>query len=206
MNCDPIARWYRYFEYLAFGRALQRRRLEFLDDVADARNVLILGDGDGRFTAEFVNRNPQAIVDSVDSSERMLQLAQRRVRNPNVRFRLGDARTIPLSGKYDLIVTHFFLDCFTDSDLNALLPRISGHCEPDARWVVSEFGLPISGVAQVFAKMLIRLMYFFFRLMTGLTVTQLPNYSAAFARHGFRVVREHTLLRGLLVSQIWKQQ
>jgi len=57
MNCDGIARWYRALEYLVFGRALERRRFEYLNDMADARHVLILGDGDGRFTAEFVRRN-----------------------------------------------------------------------------------------------------------------------------------------------------
>ena len=55
MNCDRIARCYRWLEYLFFGRALERRR-EYLDEVENARSVLILGD-DGRFTAEFLGRN-----------------------------------------------------------------------------------------------------------------------------------------------------
>lgn len=202
MNCDPIARWYRLFEYLAFGRVLQRRRLEFLDEVMDARSVLILGDGDGRFTEEFVKRNPQALVESVDLSARMIELAERRVGSGKVRFRVGDARTIPLGAKYDLIVTHFFLDCFTESDLDALVARLVGCCELGARWLVSEFGLPVSGVARVAAGALIRLMYFFFRMMTGLQITRLPNYSDVFARHGFQVVWKRTVLGGLLVSEM----
>ena len=59
-----------------------------MDAVADARSVLILGDGDGRFTAEFVKRNPVAVVDSVDLSRRMLELAEGRIgMRGNVRFR-----------------------------------------------------------------------------------------------------------------------
>ncbi len=51
VNCDRIARWYRWIEYAGFGRALERRREAFLDDVSDARRVLALGDGDGRALA-----------------------------------------------------------------------------------------------------------------------------------------------------------
>ena len=65
MNCDRIAHWYRPLEYLVFGRALEKRRFEYLGQVGEVRNALILGDGDGRFTAEFV----QAL--SAGASERL---------------------------------------------------------------------------------------------------------------------------------------
>ena len=136
MNCDGIARWYRALEYLVFGRALERRRLEFLDDVTDARQVLVLGDGDGRFTAEFVKRNPKATVDWVDLSSRMTEIAERRIGDAgvNVRFQVGDARTVSIAKKYDLVVTHFFLDCFTEDELEGLVARVLPNAvirEPD---------------------------------------------------------------------------
>jgi len=40
VNCDRIARWYRWIEYAGFGRALERRRKAFLTDIADARRGL----------------------------------------------------------------------------------------------------------------------------------------------------------------------
>jgi SAM-dependent methyltransferase len=204
MNCDPIAYWYRLFEYMIFGSALQRRRLEFLNEVADARRVLILGDGDGRFTAEFVNRNSSALVDSIDLSRKMLALAKRHAAGAtNVRFRLGDARTIDLTGPFDLVVTHFFLDCFTEADLEPLVARISAQCTPGARWIVSDFSLPPSGFGRSAAKALIRFMYFFFRVLTGLTVIRLPNYTAVLELHGFRLEERRTVWDRFLVSELW---
>jgi predicted membrane-bound spermidine synthase len=76
MNCDRIARCYRWLEYASFGRALERRRREYLHDAETAHSVLILGDGDGRFTAEFVSRNRVGVIDSVELSPRMLELAR----------------------------------------------------------------------------------------------------------------------------------
>jgi len=78
VNCDPIARWYRWFEYAGFGRALERRREAFLSDVADARRVLTLGDGDGRALEKLLAAAPHARVDYIDVSARMLQLARAR--------------------------------------------------------------------------------------------------------------------------------
>jgi SAM-dependent methyltransferase len=207
MNCDAIARWYRWLEYLAFGRALERRRREYLDEAANARSVLVLGDGDGRFTAEFVGRNREAIVDSVDLSPRMLALAKRRTADvSHVHFWRGDARTIELPRKYDLIVSHFFLDCFVACDLELLVERVSDAAYPEARWIVSEFCLPGSGIRRLAAGLLIKTMYWFFRIATGLTVNRLPDYSAALTRHGFLRVGHVSAGGGLLVSELWERR
>jgi SAM-dependent methyltransferase len=205
MNCDGIARWYRFLEHLVFGRALERRRLEFMEAVADARSVLILGDGDGRFTAEFVRRNPVAVVESIDMSGRMVELAKRRVTaHARVQCRVGDARTAELAGRYDLIVTHFFLDCLADAELAGLAARIAASCQPGARWLVSEFALPSAGLARLAAQALIRVMYFCFRVATGLRVTRLPNYAQALPAHGFRRATQREAAGGLLVSEVWE--
>ena len=204
MNCDGIARWYRALEYLVFGRALERRRFEYLNDMADARHVLILGDGDGRFTAEFVRRNSGATVESVDLSVKMIAMAEERVGGfpTNVRFRVGDARSIAFEGTYDLVVTHFFLDCFRNDELDGLVERVAERCDAGARWVISEFGLRESGIERTLAWALVRFLYFGFWLTTGLSVKRLPDYASALEKHGFQVVRRRAVLGGLLVSEI----
>src|ERR1700722_881118 len=121
LNCDSIARWYRWLEYAAFGGALRRRREAFLFELGDPQKVLVLGDGDGRFLQLFVALYPQARVDAIDVSARMIELAQARA--PQVTFHLADAREFDFQ-EYDLAVAHFFFDCFTDADLAALLARI----------------------------------------------------------------------------------
>ena len=93
MNCDPIARWYRFFEYGAFGRALERRRFAFLAETANSKRVLMLGEGDGRFLEAFLQSNREATVDYVDASEQMLSLAKRRagIHAGRVEFHHADA-------------------------------------------------------------------------------------------------------------------
>ncbi len=208
MNCDPLARWYRWLEYIGFGRALERRRLAFLGETASARRVLVLGDGDGRFLAAFLRSNPHAEVDAVDSSARMLALARERIGNDAARVRSHHADAAvwqpPVAG-YDLIVTHFFLDCFTDGELAALVPRLATFAAPRARWIVSEFHQPARGLAAWHASLWIAGLYAFFRLMTGLRVRRLPNHASALTAAGFRLEREIVTRFGLLTSQAWRR-
>ena len=126
MNCDPIARVYRWFEYAAFGQELERRRFRFLDEVRGARRALVLGDGDGRFLARLLVSAPVVQVDLVDSSKVMLELARERATSSRVTYHHGDARTFALPAcQFDLIVTHFFLDCLDEDDLRRLVKGVA---------------------------------------------------------------------------------
>ncbi len=76
MNCDRIARPYRWIEYLAFGRKLERHRFRFLSGATHSRSALLLGDGDGRFIAALAHNNPSVRIDSIESSANMVQVAK----------------------------------------------------------------------------------------------------------------------------------
>ncbi|HEY1949382.1 MAG TPA: class I SAM-dependent methyltransferase [Bryobacteraceae bacterium] len=209
MNCDPIARWYRFAEYLTLGRALEKRRREYLSQAATAKRALLLGDGDGRFTVEFLNENRTAQVDSIDLSKNMLELAARRVEKhclardfptPDVRLLRADALTFPFEGPYDLVVTHFFLDCFSDAQIEELVGRIARAATPDAKWIVSEFQTP-----NLAAALLVKALYLAFRVLTGSRVRRLPVYSNALTANGFKQITRKTALYGTLVSESWER-
>jgi len=195
MNCDSIARWYRWLEYAGFGQALEWRRGAFLRDVGDARRVLALGDGDGRALVELLAAAPGARIDYVDMSARMLELARARAGTGRVTYVQADALITPLcEAEYDLIVTHFFLDCFDEGDQEMLARRIARAARPQARWVISEFRKP---------GWLVWWLYVFFRVTTGLRTRRLADHHAALQRHGFRLERSEAAWRGRLASELW---
>ena len=210
MNCDFIARWYRWLEYLTFGPALQKRRREYMSAVANARHVLILGDGDGRFTAEFLTRNPAALVDSIDLSPGMMHVAERRIQRSKsgwgrARLFVADARTARLPGNYDLVVTHYFLDCFTTEEVKSLVERVAAVASPGASWLVSEFQVPGRGLRRLPAMLLVKALYLSFGILTGLSTNRLPNYAMALETGGFRRMRQTLAIGGLLVSELWSK-
>ncbi len=207
---DPIARLYRWMEYLTFGPMLERCRFHFLPQCAGARHALVLGDGDGRFTARLLAANPKVEIDAVDSSAAMLAELQRRAqaqsigKTPRLRTARADLRDfIPIRSGYDLVVSHFFLDCLTDDEVAALVERIIPHLASNATWLISEFAIPKKGWRRIGGRLLVRFLYFAFEKMTRLHVRQIPDYARILTARGFRRQQQYHSLGGLLVAEIW---
>jgi len=211
MNFDHIAKYYRLFEYTAFGHGLERRRTRFITQMADSRRALVIGDGDGRFTAALALRNPSVQIDSIDRSSQMLRLAHRRlvkeqiVNRGRIRLIEGDIRSVPLpAGEYDLIATHFFLDVLNDQDVRLLMERIVLAASRPCRWAVSEFDIPQHGWRHIHAAAWVKTMYFFFRCVAGLETARLPRWRAVFRDHGFVCMNSEPARAGLIRSEFWK--
>lgn len=208
-NFDRIARPYRWLEYLSFGVMLERCHFYRLPELSIARRALVLGDGDGRFLVRLLKHNSQLHADVVDLNPAMLRLLSARAAAAGVGNRItphcSDAQRFTPSGTYDLVVTHFFLDCFTTAELGDLVKRIQPHLRPDACWVVSEFDIP-RGLLSLPAKLVVRGLYAAFHLLTGLGIRRLPDYRTALGLSGLVLVRRRRWLGGQLVSELWVAQ
>jgi SAM-dependent methyltransferase len=210
---DRIARPYRWLEYLTLGKALENCRNHYLPQLLDRRNALVLGDGDGRFLAQLLAHNPQLHADAVDISATMLQLLRQRCEAtaPNAAARLrthhANALTFPLQSEYeqpnDLVVTHFFLDCITQPELNTLIARVAPTLAPGALWLISDFRIP-AGPMRLPAELLIRSLYLAFRLLTGLRTTRLPDHATPLAQAGLTRISHQHSLAGLLTTELWQ--
>ena len=119
MSFDSIAPLYRLLETIAFANRLQSARVTFLDQIPSPQRALIAGEGNGRFLRELLQKHPATVVDCVDASARMLQLARERVHGDSRTQHLHEDLVVwsPEENAYDLIVTHFFLDCFTQGEI-----------------------------------------------------------------------------------------
>lgn len=204
---DCLARVYRWMEWLTFGPFLSRCRNFFLNDLKYCRRALVLGDGDGRFTARLLAHNPEIRVDAVDGSASMLSELLRRTGSDRSRvaIRRADLRGwTPRESAYDLVVTHFLLDCLSPDEVALLVRRVRPRISPHAVWLVSEFRVPAGWFGHIVARPLIRFLYWSFGLLTGLKVRCLPDHDKELAGAGFALKREHHSLCGLLVSQIWE--
>ena len=171
--------------------------------------MLVLGDGDGRFTARLLRENSSVQVEALDTSLAMLNALLRRAGEnaSRVRARVADARDMfPMADRgrgYDLVVTHFFLDCLTTAEVETLAARVGPLLADDATWVVAEFAIPAGWFGRLVAAPVVGFLYRAFGWMTGLRIRKLPDYASALERAGFRLVRRRRWLWGLLVSESW---
>jgi ubiquinone/menaquinone biosynthesis C-methylase UbiE len=206
LNFDRVARLYRWAEYLCLGPLLQRTRTYFLPELTAARRALVLGDGDGRFLSRLLARNPTLLATAVDSSAKMLSLLRANCSHSTQRLETihGDALACIPSPDTDLIVTHFFLDCFTQPEVNALALQMAQTTGPGTLWLLSDFRVPNSPL-RPFARLYIRGLYLAFRVLTGLRVTQLPDPAAALTAAGFGRIKQHESLGGMIYTALWRR-
>jgi|UPI00047EB231 SAM-dependent methyltransferase len=208
-NFDAIAVPYRTLEYLTLGKKLERTRLHFLDRVRTAHRALVLGDGDGRFLAQLFAANPKLQVTAIDSSARMLDLLQQRCALFADRLQTVQVDALGYipspSATYDLLVSHFFLDCFTERQLNELIGHIAPALEANAQWLLSDFRIP-SGRMRLPAQVLVRSLYLAFHILTGLRTTSLPHHASCLSAAGFARVDRKLYLGGILSAELWRLQ
>ena len=210
MSFDLLAPHYRWLEFVLAGEKLQRCRTAFLAEASDANNVLILGEGNGRFLLECVRKLRPAGIVCVDASARMLQLARERLSGEAaagaVEFVHADALGWqPPRGAFDLIVTHFFLDCFRAQDLQQFLPRLAGAARPNAHWLLADFQIPERGWRRRRAALIHQLMYLFFRAVTRLPAPRLTVPDPMLAAAGFVLRQRRVSEWGLLRSDLWQR-
>jgi hypothetical protein len=113
------------------------------------------------------------------------------------------AATLP-EPSFDLIVSHFFLDCFDEDELTTLLARVNAAAAEGAMWVISEFAIPDRPVARQAGWLVVRALYFAFALLTGLRTRHLPDHGRVMQEAGWKLEERWTLLLGLLTSERWR--
>lgn len=204
---DPLARIYRWMEWLSFGPWLWRCRTTFLNRLKHGERALLIGDGDGRFATSVLRMNRTVLIDAVDASQAMLDELTRRAGPdaPRVKAHQADARLWQPTGgtAYDLVATQFFLDCLTTKEVRQLVETLRPSLAPGAIWIVSEFAVPNGHYRRIAANAIISGLYAAFGLLTALTVRKLPDHQSALLDSGFELREQRDFLGGLLVSQLW---
>lgn len=208
MRFDLLAPYYRWMEWVLAGSKLQRCRTAWLHEVETANRILLLGEGHGRFLAEARRLFPQAHITVLDSSGGMLQQARKRLSQPGEQGRIRWAHCNVFDwpgdeGQFDLLVTNFFLDCFTEDELEVLIRKCARWLKPGGRWLIADFQQPRGGLARARAAAILWVMYRFFRVVTKLSASQLACPDATLRENGFVLQKRRETEWGLLRSDLW---
>lgn len=205
MSFDTLAPFYGWMERIFAGGKMQRGRVAFLNDIPEPKNILMLGEGHGRFLVPCRLKFPNAQITVVDASTGMIaqarrNLAQAALPENAVQFVHADIFEWPASeGSFDLIATHFFLDCFREDQLSTLIPKLAHCATPGAHWLLTDFQIAASGLRRLRSRVIIASLYAFFRMTTRLPATQLISADPFLEHAGFtlhkRIESDWSLLR-----------
>lgn len=206
VSFDPIARHYRWLELILAGEKLQQCRTAFLSKISVPRNILLAGEGHGRCLAECLRLFPEASITCLDQSRRMLQIAERKCAGRPVELIHTDVlKWEPPIGRFDLVVTNFFLDCFAAEQLEEVIRLLGIAAAEKANWLISDFQIAASGVRRFRSQVIVRMMYSVFRLVTRLPARELTLPDRFLVRAGFQLSRREEKEWGLLRSDWWRR-
>jgi ubiquinone/menaquinone biosynthesis C-methylase UbiE len=211
MSFDLLAPHYGWMEALCAGGQLQRCRTALLPALVVPQQVLIYGEGNGRFLVELCRRFPEARVTVVEASAVMIDLARARLRRAGlagaqVEFIHADALTWqPPAAAFDLIVTCFFLDCFREDQLQELVPAIARAATSEAQWLHADFQIAPAGLRRVCSRVIVGFLYAFFRWATRLPARGLVNVEPFLTAAGFTRCGRQEFVLGLLFCGWWSR-
>ena len=203
MGYDQFAPFYKTVETLVYGKALQQARCAGLS-AASPESVLVVGDGNGRFLEQAIRAWPDAHFVSVDASEGMLREAKRRVTAPQVKFIHADIFDAlhGIEGQtFDVIVTHFFMDCFREDTLERLIPKLLGHLSIAGTWCISDFTNQ-----KFYHRAMLWVMYRFFHTFTETPAQRLPDYRKILVENGLVPENLGSWRLGFIIAELWHQK
>jgi tRNA (cmo5U34)-methyltransferase len=178
---DWVAPFYDSLATLVFGSAIRQSQTVFLHNIPTQASILVIGGGTGWILPELLTQTSPDRVLYLEASQKMLNLARQEVQDldkvASIEFRLGTEKDIRPEEKFDVVISHFFLDLFTPVQLKEIIQILTDRLRPGGFWLVADFvSATGSGIRPVWTQFLIKSMYAFFRVFSGISAHTLPNW------------------------------
>ena len=201
---DLIASSYPLLEQTIFGSTLSRSRKLFAGRVTEGNNILLIGEGNGRFLLEIVKQTSSASFTVVDSSAKMLAAAARRIETIDRCARIELIHADILEWKspaahFDRIVTHFFLDLFTPDQISRIVEKISRLATKDTLWINIDF---TSAGQRLRQRLLMWAQYRFFRIAAGIEAPRLFDSLPYIRQAGWEILERRSLESGWISAHL----
>ncbi len=202
-NFNLIAPVYDALAKLVFGKKLRKVQTHFLPVIPENANVLIMGGGTGWIINELFNTGFKGRLTYVEASERMISLSKKNCEfSESVDFIHGEESALPADRQYDVIITNFFLDVFSEVRLDEVMVNLSEQLNNDGIWICSDF----QNTDRFGHQLLLWFMFKFFKITAKLESRSLMNFDHKFKKIGHSRSENFTLMNGLIFSSVYTSE
>ena len=203
-NYDTIAFVYDRVARLVFGHTLIDAQQYLVEAIPPGARVLIVGGGTGWILETIATYHPSGLhITYIDSSEKMIGLARRRNAGNNVvDFLSADIQEVTLVDSYDVVFTAFFFDNFEQQGAEAIFNKLHTALAPGGHWLYADFQNTIAPAH----KVLLRIMYMFFRLLCRIQARVLPDMQGCFGKHRYTRTGLRTFRKNWIAAEIYHKQ
>ena len=193
---NNIAHRYDRLAKLVFGNKLESAKKANIEHIKPGHKVLVVGGGTGSILEYIAELGRKNVIDFVDVSDQMIQIArQREIIDNRVSFYPVKIEEFEISD-YDIIITNFFFDQFSQDKTEMILAILKQKLSRNGLVLFSDFLNPTS----VRNRIIHTLMKLYFRFTINLKVKQYPDYQKAFYMSGLKQISSKLVGGNILVE------
>jgi ubiquinone/menaquinone biosynthesis C-methylase UbiE len=201
-NYDNSAWFYDQLSHAVFGGAIVRSQAFLLPYIPTGSTILIVGGGTGWILEEVAKVHPSGLtITYVEISSKMMALSRKRNTGPNKVIFINEAvEELTEHAGYDVVITPFLFDNFTEQNFRKLFTHIHNSLKPGVIWLNSDFRL--SG--KWWQQILLRSMLIFFRLICKIESSRLPEIEKCFGQHGYKIIAQRFFFGEFILSTVYQ--
>ncbi|RYU90373.1 methyltransferase domain-containing protein [Mucilaginibacter terrigena] len=202
-NYDNSARFYDTLSRLVFGRALVDAQVYLLPHIPKNSNIIIAGGGTGWVLEEITKLHPAGLsITYVELSANMMAISRKRNTGQNkITWINKGIEQLGLSPDFDMVITPFLFDNFTEATLPVIFTHIHQALKPGGHWLYTDFQL----TGKWWQYAMLKSMLLFFKILCGVQSWRLPNVAGQFNNYGYEVVDEKSFFGEFVVSKVYKK-
>ncbi|QXV65469.1 class I SAM-dependent methyltransferase [Mucilaginibacter sp. 21P] len=202
-NYDNAAVFYDRLARMVFGDSLTKAQVYILERIPANAKILIVGGGTGWILDEITKINPAGLnITYVEISAKMMALSRKRNLGDNkVTFIAQAIQQAELNNDFDVVLTPFLLDNFSEERLPAIFDPIHKALKPSGLWLYADFQL----TGKLWQNLMLKSMLLFFKVLCGVESWQLPDAKGMFARQGYKKIEERDFYGRFVVSRVYRK-
>ncbi len=202
-NYDNASWFYEGLSKLVFGNAQVNAQEYFLNLIPAGASILIIGGGTGQILESITKLYTSGLhISYVEISANMMALSRKRnVAQNEVAYITKDIGNLLLKQEFDVIITAFLFDNFSTQELSDMFPRIHQWLKPEGLWLNTDFQL----TGPIWQKVMLKTMYYFFRILNAVKVMQLPDTAGVFTKYQYQLIVEKTFYGNFILAKAYKK-
>jgi len=202
-NYNNSACFYDRASKLVYGRALVRAQVYLLRSIPAQSKILIVGGGTGWILEEIAKIHPSGLkITYVEVAPKMMALSKKRKPDDNRVDFINDAvENVALQNDYDVVITPFLFDNFTEENFKQIFAHIHKALKPNGLWLNTDF----QQTGKWWQRILLKSMFIFFRIICGIEAKKLPAIQAAFDEYGYLVAEQKSFFGDFILSTVYQK-
>lgn len=201
-----LASIYDTLSRVVYGNTLVEAQVFLLPEIPPNATVLIIGGGTGWVLEEITQIHPSGLsITYLDIAEQMIALARQRNAGQNtVRFINSPVENGLPPGTFNIILTPFIFDNFSQPTFEKVFNLLEQHLEPNGTWLCVDFQEQEN--AHWYQRALLKVMYTFFRALCNIEAKQLPDIEGRFKNKGYKAIQQKNFANGMIASTAYKKE